>query len=48
MSGFDFDTGYDYSDPKHPDFRERMADWADDARKAAKENPPPEPVEDEA
>jgi hypothetical protein len=34
----DDDCGYDMDDPKHPTFRERMADWVDIARKAEKEN----------
>lgn len=30
------DEGYDLDDPKHPTFRERMADWVDMARKREK------------
>lgn len=34
---FDDESGYDPTDPKHPDYHERMSDVADDARKRERE-----------
>lgn len=47
--GWDDDAGYDYGDPKHPSYAERMCEAGDLARKRAKENPPEfaEPADDE-
>lgn len=36
---YDDDTGYELNDPKHPSFFDRMADYADLARKRERENP---------
>jgi len=38
------DEGYELNDPKHSTYYERMADWADTARKWQKENPLPENI----
>lgn len=32
------DSGYDRDDPKHPDFLESLLTWADNKRKAVREN----------
>ena len=37
---FDDEAGYDYTDPKHPTYGERMLGWADDARKREREDAP--------
>jgi len=42
---WDDEAGYDYSDPKHPTYAERMYDYADQKRKEAKENPQPQEEE---
>jgi len=37
MSSFDFDEGYDFDDPKHPDYGDLWASHADFLRKREKE-----------
>ena len=38
MSMWDDEAGYDYDDPKHPTYADRMFDLADMLRKAEREN----------
>ena len=40
-----YDEAYDVDDPKHPSFAEQWLDWADQQRKAEKENGPGEEEE---
>jgi len=37
MSMWDDEAGYDYDDPKHPTWSDRMLDMADSLRKISKE-----------
>lgn len=43
MSSWDWDTGYDLWDPKHPGYAGRAAEASDYLRKRDRENPPSEP-----
>jgi len=37
---WDDEAGYDYDDPKHPDYEDALLGWVDQVRKAERENVP--------